>query len=308
MKKNGVPRHLIAYQRASKRSFNKLLARFYYYCPSFLKKYFYNILVGIIIALFLADALLIVLGLFSLLAPKDSKQIIQVINKTDLESPRTVEEANVLEASINSCDTRNHFEGNIWSRKSFRVITWNTDTHEPEYVAAPTDPPHQALMLYPFECPLPLTATISATIRGKDSIGLVFEYDGVFQIILGDGDNRATRYKIDTSGIRNYGWDYVYEGEKKLTHWLRENGIEQGSQVDLTINIRPLHENTFALTTSVDYRQNRSSYIKEKFETITLDVSSFNLLRNNGRSIRVGINDPTGTSEIKFDKFEISNN
>ena len=217
----------------------------------------------------------------------------------------TVENEKVKSVMSTPCNTKNNFEPTIWKRNNFRVITTNNDSGDPEYVGAIQKEPFQSLMIYPFDCPLPLIATISATIRSEKSIGLIFEYGGVFQIVVGDGDKKAIRYKIDTQGIRNFGWVYVKHSGKTLTRWLKYDGIAFGSQVDLTVKITPRSENTLSVVSAINYRTSKSPYQQETLESLDIDVQSFNLQQNNGRQIRVGVNDREGLSEIKFDQFFI---
>lgn len=226
--------------------------------------------------------------------------------------PETSDQVIAMQTATTPCNTSNNFEPTIWKKTdSFRVATRNQDTGEPEYLAAKTEPPYQSQMIYPFACPLPFITIISVKIKSKGSIGLHYEYDGVFQVILGDGDRRAIRYKRDTEGTRKSGWEYIRqepkEGGKIITHWLPRE-IEVGSQVDLTIKAEA-EQDSLKITVSVDYKAEESNKYKGVgFDPVIFSVKSFNTQKNIGKFSRVGINDEKfkgQQSQVSFLRFSI---
>lgn len=224
-------------------------------------------------------------------------------------SPANPQELLLQKTAESPCNTTNLFEESIWQKKdSFRVLTENPDTKEPEYFGAKTTPPYQSQMIFPFECSLPLISTTSAIISSEQSAGIQFEYEGVFQVILGDGDLKAVRYKKDTLGTRKEGWLYLKNSQgKKITHWL-EGNITPGTEIYLTTKIET-ENNQIKLTVIVDYKpQNNENYIKKELEPVYLKVNSYNIQKNPGKRIRIGINDEKfeGTqAKIKFLKFQL---
>jgi hypothetical protein len=245
----------------------------------------------------------------------DIRDIIIKPSKTEIteivSTPKNVPEAKVQSAMETPCTAKNNFEESIWEKKdSFRILGRLGDTGEPEFYGAKTEEPFQSQMIYPFDCILPLTATVSAISKSKKSIGLQFEYDGVFQVIVGDGDKRAIRYKVDTSGTRKFGWEYVKNGDKILTHWLPDNdNIKTDSQIDFSVSIRP-EGDQIILKCSINYfSEKEKKYKPFDFDPVSFKVESFNPNSSIGRKIRVGINDEKfmgNQAAIKFLQFSLS--
>lgn len=225
-------------------------------------------------------------------------------------SSKNFDEAKVKQAFDDKCNTANNFERPLWKTGSMRVISWDEDTGEPDLYGAKQAEPYQSLMVYEIPCQLPLVATVSATIHSPSSIGMVFEFDGVLQVILGDGDLRSIRYKTDTLGSRKMGWRYVIDEDKgiPLTHWL-PNGekITVGTQVDWTISFHS-NEEKIEAQVSLSYQLRNGWYQTQVFPWVQIGVQSYNPIQNVGRFIRVGINDQLykGTqSAIRFRHFSI---
>lgn len=233
------------------------------------------------------------------------------ISKPEMALPESSDQIKAMETHKDPCNTSNNFESNIWKKKgNFQIITTNPDTGEAEYLGAKREKPYQSQMIYPYDCSLPLVATISAKIRSPESIGLNHEYQGVVQTILGDGDRRAIRYKIDTEGTRKAGWEYLRdEDDKIITHWLPAD-VTIGSQLDLTVKLEKEKENILKLTTTIEYLPIKSDKYKTiPFPPVIFKVDSFNADKNSGRQTRVGINDEKfqgEQSQIQFLKFSIN--
>lgn len=225
-------------------------------------------------------------------------------------SIKNINEAKVMQAIEDRCNTTNNFERSLWKTRSMRVISWDADTGEPDLYGAKQEEPYQSLMVYEIPCQLPLVATVSATIHSPSSIGMVFEFDGVLQVILGDGDLRSIRYKTDTLGSRKMGWRYVSDPTKKvpLTHWLPDGEkITVGTQVDWTTSFH-LSEEKIEAQVSLSYKSRSGQYKTHIFPWVQISVQSYNPVQNVGRFIRIGINDQLykGTqSAIRFRHFSI---
>lgn len=226
-------------------------------------------------------------------------------------SPNDLSEAKVLQAMTDKCNTENNFDSNIWDTTSMRVVEKDQDTGEPKLFGAKQDEKEgsfQSLMVYKIPCKLPLTATISAEIRSEISIGLIFEFEDVLQVILGDGDMRSLRYKTHTLEARKYGWEYVYDiNDKKITHWI-SGAIAPGSQVDMTIKLRAAEIDEIEVQVELSYRSVNGSYTTQKFSTVRMKAYNYNLQQNIGKYLRVGINDFLfkGTqSTIKPQRFKV---
>ena len=225
-------------------------------------------------------------------------------------SIKNIDEAKVMQAIDDRCNTNNNFERSLWKTRSMRVISWDADTGEPDLYGAKQEEPYQSLMVYEIPCQLPLVATVSATVQSPASIGMVFEFNGVLQIILGDGDLRSIRYKTDTLGSRKMGWRYVSDSTKgtPLTHWLPDGEIiSAGTQVDWTMSLRSNKEN-IEVQVSLSYQSRNDQYKTHVFPWVQMSVQSYNTDQNLGRFIRVGINDQLykGTqSAIMFRHFSI---
>ncbi len=225
-------------------------------------------------------------------------------------SLKNIDDAKVMQAVDDRCNTSNNFERTLWKTGSMRIISWDADTGEPDLYGAKQEEPYQSLMVYEIPCQLPLVATVSATIQSPSSLGMVFEFDGVLQVILGDGDLRSIRYKTDTLGSRKMGWRYVPEPTKgtPLTHWLPdEEKVSTGTQVDWTISLRSKEE-SIEVQVSLSYQLRSGQYKTHIFPQAQMNVQSYNIEKNVGRFIRVGINDQLykGTqSAIRFRHFSI---
>jgi len=269
--------------------------------------------------IFLVPSALIAVGIGNVVLDRFfSKEVPpKIIERT---SPQNIPEAKVQSTMQTPCITQNNFEDSIWEKKdSFRILSRYGDTGEPEFYGAKQEHPYQSQTIYPFDCPLPLVATISVISKGEKSIGLQFEYEGVFQVILGDGDRRAIRYKRDTEGTRIRGWEYVREAykikdkeaERILTHWLpNQDNIKINSQIDFTISAMPREGQVEVTCTLKYYSEKEDKYVEPiEFGPVVFKVESFNPASDAGRHIRVGINDEKfegSQAAIKFLHFSLS--
>lgn len=224
-------------------------------------------------------------------------------------SPQNIPEAKVQSTMQTPCITQNNFEDSIWEKKnSLRILSRYGDTGEPEFYGAKTEEPFQSQMIYPFNCPLPFSATVSFVSRGNSSIGFQFEYEGVFQVILGDGDRRAIRYKADTQGTRLYGWEYIKKEGKKITHWIPED-VKPGTEIEVSISAKQNRDQIEMRSSVKYYSEKDKKYVDPiNFDPVVFKVESFDPSSGVGRQIRVGINDVEfkGTqAAIKFLHFSL---
>lgn len=219
-----------------------------------------------------------------------------VISNSQVLSPKNLDEAKVLQAMNDRCNTTNNFEPTIWDIRSMRVTEVDRDTGEPKSYGAKQDEKegsYQSLMVYKIPCSLPLEATISAEIRSKFSMGLIYEFEDVLQIIVGDGDMRSIRYKIHKSNDRKYGWDYIYypNGSSKITHRISENGITSDSQIDFTIKLRAMDQEEIEIQIVLSYKPIGGNYKTQEFPPVRVKSFNYNLSQNIGKFTRVGLND-----------------
>lgn len=283
--------------------------------PERLRPRFISIFANIKIVNWIFGSIGVIIGVFlplvGLVFPNKTT-VTPLPNNEYLASPssKSLNEEKVKQAFDDKCNTSNSFERSLWKTGSMRVLSWDEDTGEPDLYGAKQEEPYQSLMVYEIPCQLPLIATVSATIHSPFSIGMVFEFDGVLQVILGDGDLRSIRYKADTLGSRKMGWRYVFDPIKEtpLTHWLPDGGkITVGTQVDWTIS---LHSNEEKIEAQVllSYKSRNGQYETHVFPWTQISVQSYNTDQNVGRFIRIGINDQLykGTqSAIRFRHFSI---
>lgn len=299
-------------QAEVEKKYNKIHQAVVQVLPEGLRPYYVNWIAIVIVVL---GILIIISGFFPI---KDlffsGKKTLSPLSRNEYimqsSSPKNLDEAKIKQAVDDKCNTTNNFERSLWKTGSMRVISWDADTGEPDLYGAKQEEPYQSLMVYEIPCQLPLVATVSATIHSSSSIGIVFEFDGVLQVILGDGDLRSIRYKTDTLGSRKMGWRYVPDPTKgvPLTHWLPDGGkITVGTQVDWTISFHS-NEEKIEAQVSLSYKSRNGQYKTNIFPWVLISVQSYNPVQNVGRFIRIGINDQLykGTqSTIKFRHFSI---
>lgn len=225
----------------------------------------------------------------SILVP--SQQIISPI--AQLPSPQNLDEAKAQQALKNGCTTTNNFESNVWDTRAMRIVEKDPDTGDPITYGVQKNDAFQSLMVFKIQCPLPLIATISAEMQNKNSYGLIFEYDNVFQVIVGDGDVRSVRYKVHSEEKRQSGWKYVYgDNGKKITHWLPENQkIASGSEIGLTVNINIVGNGKIEISVGLSYKPIGGGYTSLIFPPIHIETYKYDTVQNIGRFIRVGLND-----------------
>jgi hypothetical protein len=210
-----------------------------------------------------------------------------------ITSSQNLSNSKVQKALQEGCNTSNNFEPNIWDTRAMRVVERDPDTGDPISYAAQQGSSFQSLMLYKVQCPLPLIATASAEMQSKNSLGLIFEYDNVFQVIIGDGDTRSIRYKVHSEEKRQIGWNYVYgQDGNKITHWL-PNGqkIVPGSEVGLTVQARIVGNGEIEIKVSLSYKPVNGDYTGVSFPAVQLKTYKYDTVQNIGRPIRVGLND-----------------
>lgn len=300
--------------RAIEKSKKQALQSFFrllHWVPSVPRNIFFYIL-GIFLAIGLAIGVLNNYVQFfswvveTFIAQKTISPMSKTNSSNTIPVPKNIDDGKVLQAMDSKCNTTNSFERSIWKTGSMQVVSRDDDTGEPIMYGAKQDEPYQSLMVFEFACELPLVATISAIIQSPQSIGLVFEYDGVLQILLGDGDKRSIRYKTHTMEARRYGWEYVYDkDDHKITQWIPD-GVEQGSQIDLTIVMMPVGKGEIEIQVSLSYLHAVGEYTVETFPPVIVKAYNYNFQQNIGKYIRVGINDflyKGNQSKISFLRF-----
>lgn len=99
-----------------------------------------------------------------------------------------------------------------------------------DHIASPAGNLYQGLMKTSWRCALPFIATISATPKKTESIGLFLEFENVFKVIVGDGDKRSIKIEKNDGGDRGP-WTSFYR--RYLTEELQTN-----KEVTLTIKAK----------------------------------------------------------------------
>ncbi len=223
----------------------------------------------------------------------DHPKVVTPISPPTTSLPRSLKEARVQESMKDGCNTSNNFEPNIWDTQSMRVIETDSDTGDPVSYGVQKNESYQSLMVYKVRCPLPLVATVSAEMQSQNSLGLIFEYDNIFQVIVGDGDTRSIRYKVHNQEKRQLGWEYVYGNDgKKITHWLPVNQkIAPGSEIGLTVEVKVISNQEIQVEIGLSYMPMRGFYTSVDFPPVMVQTYKYDTAQNIGRFIRVGLND-----------------
>jgi hypothetical protein len=149
---------------------------------------------------------------------------------------------------------------------------------------------------------LPWVATVSATPRKSESIGLFVEYEGVVKIIVGDGDRATWKVERNDNG-RKEEWTRV--GKQK---WA--NG-KISIDKEFTVSIKALRNRKYdiSLELSLNYiPEGNKEYIWESYKIDNIHPEALNLDVNTSHKFRIGINDwrfKGKGSELKLGNFSV---
>lgn len=177
-----------------------------------------------------------------------------------------------------------------------------SDENDLTVISAPENVQFQGTKRYPFECQLPWIATISATPRKPESIGLFLEFEETIKIIIGDGDRITWKVEKNDNGRRE---EWTRVKKEKLT-----NGkISVDKQFTVVIKTSRNGKYTVDLELSINYiPEGKTDYIWEAHVINNVRPKALNLDVNASHKFRIGINDwrfKGKGSELKLGTFSV---
>ncbi len=163
-------------------------------------------------------------------------------------------------------------------------IPIHPDLSDPSIISASDAANFQVTKKYPFECKPPWTAQFSFTPLGEKSIGVFFEYENVFKVLIGDGDFVTWTLHKNDSGTRGK-WTEVSKEKFK-------NGkLSLKKEVTVYITISKIEGSLLYGELKVSYVPLGKSNYEWESHNFILQPLAVDIASNPSREFRIGLND-----------------
>lgn len=156
---------------------------------------------------------------------------------------------------------------------------------------------YQAVVRTPWGCKLPFIARIRVYPKEGPSLGLIFEYEDMFRILIGDGDRKTIKVQQNKWNIRGE-WPDVPLDNDKLT-----NTIEDGEEVLVYVKSKVTNDEVL-----VEINIYHSKYQSVETFNAHFIPTGANFNQEESRRFRIGMNDSFYNglgSIIRMDTFSI---